>query len=69
MKLTTSFDNAYERISNTINSDKFKQRHRQSDYDFTRNSGLNFPTLMLFLLNLRKHSSQTIVASEIKTVS
>jgi len=36
----------------------FKEKHRLSDSAFTRNRQLNFPTLILYLLNLRKHSSQ-----------
>ena len=36
----------------------FKEKHRLSDSVFTRNRQLNFPTLILYLLNLRKQSNQ-----------
>jgi hypothetical protein len=36
----------------------FKQKHRLSPSAFTRNRRLNFPTLLLYLLNLRKQLNQ-----------
>ena len=35
-----------------------QKKHRLSDNAFTRSRRLNFPTLILYLLNLRKHYNQ-----------
>jgi hypothetical protein len=45
-------------INKTIHGELFKFRHRLSDNAFTRDRKLNFPSLVLYLLNLRKGSSQ-----------
>ena len=41
-----------------FNDDLFKEKHRLSDTAFQRNRVLNFSTLFLYLINLRKHSNQ-----------
>ena len=46
----------------------FKQKHRLSDTAFTRKRSLDFPTLILYLLNLRKHSNQTELDQFFKTI-
>ncbi len=57
--LPRSFKNTYACINNTIHDEQFKEKHRLSNNAFTRNRTLNFPTLILYLLNFRKHSNQT----------
>jgi hypothetical protein len=54
-----SFENTYTRINKTIHSELFKEKHRLQKTAFERNRTLNFPTLVLYLLNLRKHATQT----------
>ncbi|MEN8169440.1 MAG: IS4 family transposase [Pseudomonadota bacterium] len=56
-------------MSQTINDKAFKEKHRLSDTDFTRNRLLNFPTLILYLLNLRKHSNQVELDQFLKTIN
>lgn len=46
----------------------FKQKHRLSDTAFTRTRSLDFPTLILYMLNLRKHSNQTELDQFFKTL-
>ena len=38
-------------INNTIEDPDFIQKHRLSDTAFTRKRSLDFPTLILYLLN------------------
>lgn len=54
-----SINTIYEELNNTINSLPFMDKYRLSKTAFIRNRILNFPTLILYLLNLRKHSNQT----------
>jgi len=56
--LENSIKNIYEGLNNTINSFSFMDKYRLSKTAFTRNRTLNFPTLILYFLNLRKHSNQ-----------
>jgi hypothetical protein len=53
-----SIKNIFEALNNTINSASFLDKYRLLKTAFTRNRLLNFPMLILFLLNLRKHSNQ-----------
>ena len=64
----TLFKNTYVAINKTINKPSFKQKHRLSKSAFTRKRTLDFPTLMLYLLNLRKHSNQTELDQFFKTI-
>lgn len=57
--MENSINNIYEELNNTINSLSFMEKFRLSKTAFIRNRILNFPTLILYLLNLRKHSNQT----------
>ena len=57
--MENSINNIYEELNNTINSLSFMDKYRLSKTAFIRNRVLNFPTLILYLLNLRKHSNQT----------
>lgn len=50
--------NIYKELNNTINSLSFMDQYRLSKNAFIRNRLLNFPTLIIYLLNLRKHSNQ-----------
>jgi hypothetical protein len=45
------------------------ERHRLSVTAFTRNRLLNFPTLVLYLLNLRKHSNQVELDQFFQTIN
>jgi hypothetical protein len=54
-----SIKNIYEELNNTLNSFSFIDRYRLSQTAFIRNRTLSFPTLILYLLNLRQHSNQT----------
>lgn len=53
-----SFKNTYRGINNTIENPSFKDKHRLSETAFTRKRSLDFSTLILYLLNLRKHANQ-----------
>ena len=53
-----SLKTIYEELNNTINSLSFMDKYRLSKTAFIRNRILNFPMLILYLLNLRKHSNQ-----------
>lgn len=53
-----TIETIYEELNNTINSLSFMDKFRLSKTAFIRNRILNFPTLILYLLNLRKHSNQ-----------
>ncbi len=55
-------------INKTITSTAFKKKHRLSKTAFTRKRSLDFPTLILYLLNLRKHSNQTELDQFYKTI-
>lgn len=57
--MENTINTIYEELNNTINSLSFMDKYRLSKTAFIRNSILNFPTLILYLLNLRKHSNQT----------
>ena len=63
-----SSNNTYRGINKTINTSDFKQKHRLSETAFTRKRTLDFPTLILYLLNLRKHSNQTELDQFFKTL-
>ena len=67
--LEMSLISIYAQINNTINKSSFIQKHRLSETAFTRNRSLNFPTLMLYLLNLRKHSNQVELDQFFKTLN
>jgi len=56
--LENSIKNIYEELNNTLTSCSFLDKSRLSKAAFTRNRNLNFPTIILYLLNLRKHSNQ-----------
>ena len=45
------------------------EKHRLSSRAFTRNRLLNFPTLILYLLNLRKHSNQVELDQFFQTIN
>ncbi len=45
------------------------EKHRLSSTAFTRNRLLNFPTLILYLLNLRKHSNQVELDQFFQTIN
>ena len=45
------------------------EKHRLSNRAFTRNRLLNFPTLILYLLNLRKHSNQVELDQFFQTIN
>jgi Transposase DDE domain len=45
------------------------EKHRLSNRAFTRNRLLNFPTLVLYLLNLRKHSNQVELDQFFQTIN
>jgi len=49
----------YTHLNTLINQESFKIKHRLKTSAFTRNRLLNFPTLVLFLLNFRKNATQT----------
>jgi hypothetical protein len=55
-----SLPSLYEVIKTTINNPLFLEKHRLLKNAFTRNRLLNFPTLILYLLKLRKHSNQEV---------
>jgi len=57
--LTITLKETYAAINKTINSVSFKQKHRLSKSDFTRKRNLDFPSLVMYLINFRKHSAQT----------
>jgi hypothetical protein len=57
--MENSIKNIYEELNNTLNSFSFIDRYRLSKTAFIRNRTLSFPTLILYLLNLRKHPNQT----------
>jgi hypothetical protein len=57
--MENSIKNIYEELNNTLNSFSFIDRYRLSKTAFIRNRTLSFPTLILYLFNLRKHSNQT----------
>ena len=57
--MENAIKNIYEELNNTLNSFSFIDRYRLSKTAFIRNRTLSFPTLILYLLNLRKHSNQT----------
>ena len=57
--MENSIKNIYEELNNTLNSFSFIDRYRLSQTAFIRNRTLSFPTLILYLLNLRQHSNQT----------
>ena len=56
--MENSIETIYEELNNTINSFSFMDKYRLSKTAFIRNRTLNFPTLILYLLNFRKHSNQ-----------
>jgi hypothetical protein len=47
-----------EKLKNRLYSDEFKERHRQSEKDFTRKRSLTFVVVVVFLLNMVKRSLQ-----------
>lgn len=47
-----------EKLKNRLHSDEFKERHRQSEKDFTRQRSLTFVVVVVFLLNMVKRSLQ-----------
>lgn len=47
-----------DELSKRLHSDEFKARHRQSQTDFTRKRCLPFVIVVVFLLNMLKHSLQ-----------
>ena len=67
MKL--SLPSLYEVIKTTINNPLFLEKHRLLKNAFTRNRLLNFPTLILYLLNLRKHSNQVELDQFFKAIN
>jgi hypothetical protein len=52
--MENSIKNIYEELNSTLNSFSFIDRYRLSQTAFIRNRTLSFPTLILYLLNLRK---------------
>jgi len=67
--LKNSIKNIYEELNNTLNSFLFMDKYRLSKTAFIRNRTLNFPTLILYLLNLRKHSNQVELDQFFKEVN
>ena len=67
MKL--SLPSLYEVIKTTINNPLFLEKHRLLKNAFTRNRLLNFPTLILYLLKLRKHSNQVELDQFFKAIN
>ncbi|NOQ35413.1 MAG: IS4 family transposase [Methylococcaceae bacterium] len=67
--MENSINNIYEELNNTINSLSFMETYRLSKTAFIRNRILNFPTLILYLLNLRKHSNQTELDQFFKVIN
>jgi len=61
--------NIYEELNNTINSFLFMDKYRLSKTAFTRTRILTFPTLILFLLNFRKHSNQVELDQFFKNIN
>lgn len=53
-----SLNNIFLLINSTLNDLSFIDKHRLSNTAFIRNRSLNFSTLILYLLNFRKHSNQ-----------
>ncbi len=53
-----SLNNIFLLINNTLSDLSFIDKHRLSNTAFIRNRSLNFSTLILYLLNFRKHSNQ-----------
>ena len=47
-----------EKLRTRLHSDEFKERHRQSETDFTRKRSLTFVVVVMFLLNMLKRSLQ-----------
>ncbi len=64
-----SLHSIYEVINTTINNPLFLEKHRLFKNAFTRNRLLNFPTLILYLLNLRKHSNQVELDQFFKAIN
>jgi hypothetical protein len=56
-------------LNNTLNSFSFIDRYRLSKTAFIRNRTLSFSTLILYLLNLRKHSNQTELDQFFKVIN
>ena len=67
--MENSINNIYEELNNTINNLSFMDKYRLSKTAFIRNRLLNFPTLILYLLNLRKHSNQVELDQFFKVVN
>ena len=66
--METSLNNIYLLINTTLNDPSFIDKHRLSDTAFIRNRSLNFSTLILYLLNFRKHSNQVELDQFFKTI-
>ena len=66
--LEKSLNNIYLLINTTLNDPSFIDKHRLSDTAFIRNRSLNFSTLILYLLNFRKHSNQVELDQFFKTI-
>ena len=64
-----SLPSLYEVIKTTTNNPLFLEKHRLLKNAFTRNRLLNFPTLILYLLNLRKHSNQVELDQFFKAIN
>ena len=56
-------------IENTINSEDFQKRHKESSKDFIRNTALSFKNLIAFFANLNKGSYETELKAFYKTIN
>jgi hypothetical protein len=58
-----------ETIENTIDSEDFQERHKESSKDFIRNTALSFKNLIAFFANLNKGSYETELKAFYKTIN
>ncbi|MGB5156604.1 MAG: IS4/IS5 family transposase, partial [Desulfobacterales bacterium] len=56
-------------IENTIDSEDFQKRHKESSKDFIRNTALSFKNLIAFFANLNKGSYETELKAFYKTIN
>ena len=64
-----SLNNIFLLINNTLSDLSFIDKHRLSNTAFIRNRSLNFSTLILYLLNFRKHSNQVELDQFFKAIN
>lgn len=67
--MENTIKNICEELNNTINSFLFMDKYRLSKTAFTRTRILTLPTLILFLLNFRKHSNQVELDQFFKNIN